>query len=244
MKQKLGQKAVLALLLAGMLAPGAYAVSNPTAAAESDGVVCVQTTEQNKIKTWQLDGTHNTKNGIMVDSLSAAMVIPDSGVNTTQLYRQVKTKSGTEYRKVDEYQENGEQHTIGLLDSSVKNGHWYRYRAAFVYPDGHMMFSKPIRGYYLSQAKITKVSSKTRGKATVSWKKNSKANSYVVIASTTPNWNGAVKKITVSGKKTSVVVSGLKAGKKHYFFVRSRKHTKEHNYLSAKSEAYSLRVRK
>lgn len=244
MKQKLGQKAVLALLLAGMLAPGAYAVSNPTAAAESDGVVCVQAKEQNKTKTWQLDGTRNTKDGIVVDSWSAAEIIPGSGVNTTQLYRQVKTKSGTEYHKVAEYQENGEQHTIGLLDRDVKNGHWYRYKAAFVYPDGHMMFSKPIRGYYLSQAKITKVSSKTRGKATVSWKKNSKANSYVVIASTTPNWNGMVKKITVSGKKTSAVVSGLKAGKKYYFFVRSGKHTKEHNYLSAKSEAYPLRVTK
>lgn len=96
MKQKLGQKAVLALLMAGMLAPGAYAVSNPTAAAESDGAVCVQAKEQNKPRTWQLDGTHNTKDGILVDSLSAAMVIPDSGVNTTQLYRQVKTASGTE----------------------------------------------------------------------------------------------------------------------------------------------------
>lgn len=241
MKQNIGQKAVLALLLAGMLAPGACAVSE--AAASTEGIAYVQANEPSEID-WQLDGARNTENGILVESMSAMMMIPDSGVDTTYLYRQEKTENGTEYRKISEYQENGMQHVIGLLDSDVKNGHWYRYKAAYVYPDGHLLFSKPIRTYCLSQAKITKVSSKKRGKATVSWKKNSKANSYVVIVSTTPNLTGTVKKLTVSGKKHSTVVSGLKPGKKYYFFARSRKHTKQRNYLSAKSEAYALRVKK
>lgn len=96
---------------------------------------------------------------------------------------------------------------------------------------------------------ISSLASSKAGKITVKWKKDKKADGYIIEYSRTPafdyNVKGSIKEVVVSkksiGKKT---ISGLKKGKKYYVRVRSYKNSGTSKVKGRWSKLKSIKVAK
>ena len=96
---------------------------------------------------------------------------------------------------------------------------------------------------------INKVTSPGKGQAKVTWKKFSKSklkyiDGFVVRYSRDPIMDVGVKKVTVSKKKTSVVIKKLKSKKKYYFTVQTyKKNKKGKKVYSYASKTKSVKIK-
>ena len=181
---------------------------------------------------------------------TATVVIQGIGKysGTTKVTFQIKKKSigNVSCGKVADRTYNGKSHWPGV---AVKDGKRVLVRGT----DYSLSHSKnkevgtatvTVRGIgnYTGTRKLTfrilpktvsgqKVSSKTRGKITVSWKKVAKSSGYQIQYGVKSSFSGA-KTVTVKSSSSSKVISGLKRGKTYYVRIRSYKNVNGKAYYS------------
>ncbi len=87
---------------------------------------------------------------------------------------------------------------------------------------GYSGYSGVVSGKTIPKTKITKIVSTSSKKQTISWKKTNGVDGYIIYQSTAKN--GKYKKIATikSANTTTYKISGLKAGTRYYYKVRTR----------------------
>ena len=95
-------------------------------------------------------------------------------VDYYEIYR--NTVNDTNYPKIDEVSD-----AISYIDDTVKAGTKYYYLVRPVFNDGTAgEYSKPISGVALGKTNLTKIKAKSGKKITLTWKKVSKAEGYLI----------------------------------------------------------------
>lgn len=116
---------------------------------------------------------------------------------STKYYDNKKLKSGkTYYYKVETYNYNGKK-------------------------KGYSGASEAVSGKTLAGTSITKIVPTSASKETISWKKIKEAKGYEIYQSTSKDGKYSKIKTISSNKTTSYKVTGLKAGTKYYYKVRT-----------------------
>ncbi|MDO5346406.1 MAG: transglutaminase domain-containing protein, partial [Lachnospiraceae bacterium] len=88
-----------------------------------------------------------------------------------------------------------------------------------------------------------KVTSKTRGKITVSWKRVAGSSGYQIQYALSSNFSGA-KSVTAKAGSSSKIISGLKRGKRYYVRIRSYRTVKGKKYYSSWCTKKKVTVKK
>lgn len=120
-----------------------------------------------------------------------------SGGSTTYYDDETVTTNKTYYYKIQAYNHN----------NGVK---------------GYSGYGKAVSGKTVKKTSITKIVSTSSTKQTITWKKVSGANGYVIYRSTKKNSGYKKIKTISSANTTSYKDSGLKAGTKYYYKVKTR----------------------
>ena len=95
-------------------------------------------------------------------------------VDYYEIYR--NTVNDTNYPKIDEVSD-----ATSYIDDTVKAGTKYYYLVRPVFNDGTAgEYSKPISGVALGKTNLTKIKAKSGKKITLTWKKVSKAEGYLI----------------------------------------------------------------
>ena len=193
--------------------------------------------------TWDVESVRNTKSGVLVSFDTAQRGEP---VKTLFCRTKGSKKEGT-YFVLDEWTDTTDVHDLhvnSFIDKTVKNGELWRYKIVRHFENETYDCSNVVTAYYLSQPNNVKITSKHRGKARVSWKKNKKTGGYEVLLSTSKNMSRCVKKRVSSRKTTQKYLSNLKPGKTYYVQVRSYKKIGTKTYYSAKSTVRKIVIAK
>lgn len=93
-----------------------------------------------------------------------------------------------------------------------------------------------------AKVKITAIENDKKGNITVCWKKVSKASKYQVQTAENEKFTKGKQSKTVSAKKKSVVISGLKIGKSYYVRARAYKTAKGKKYYGKWSSSEYIKV--
>lgn len=111
-------------------------------------------------------------------------------------------------------------------DATVKAGTAYYYKIqANNLNDGikgQSGYSKAVSGKTVKKTSITKIVSNSATRQTITWKKVSGANGYVIYYSTAKKGTYKKLKTIKSANTTSCKVSGLKPGTRYYYKIRTR----------------------
>ncbi len=91
---------------------------------------------------------------------------------------------------------------------------------------GYSGFSSSAYGKTIKKTSFTKIVSNSATSQTISWKKASGINGYVIYQSTSKNGKYKKIKTITSANTTSYKVTGLTAGTRYYYKVRTRKKEK------------------
>ena len=104
-------------------------------------------------------------------------------------------------------------------------------------------WSNTVYRYFHTTEKI-KLTSKSKGAFTMSWKNNPQATSYQVMFTTNKNGSGAANNINTVGKgKTSFTKSGLKSGTTYYVQIREVKKVGTTSYIGNMSVPVAVKVK-
>ena len=127
--------------------------------------------------------------------------------------------------------------------SGLTVGNLYEIRVRPYAAGAYGNWSPIVYRYFHTTAKI-RLSSKSKGTFTMSWKKNPKATSYQVMFTTNKNGTGAAKNInTVGANATSFTKTGLRSGVTYYVQVREIRKVGNTNYIGNISVPIAVRVR-
>lgn len=133
-------------------------------------------------------------------------------------------------------------------DATVKQNKNYYYKIqAYNYNDGvkgYSGYGSSSYGKTVKKTSITKIVSTSSTKQTISWKKVNEANGYVIYRSTSKNGPYTKIKTISSNKTTSYKDTGLKAGTKYYYKVRTRNKVNGKTGYGSDSAVKSARVGK
>lgn len=134
--------------------------------------------------------------------------------------------------------------TITYTDKATKtNGTKYTYKVVPYAATGDGT-SKTKTTYYLSRPAISKVTSTTAKKATVTWKKNAKTSGYQLRYSLKSDFKTGTKMVTVTSASTlKKVLSSLTSKKTYYVQLRSYKTVSGTKYYSAWSASKSIKIK-
>lgn len=134
--------------------------------------------------------------------------------------------------------------TITYTDKATKtNGTKYTYKVVPYAATGDGT-EKTKTTYYLSRPAISKVTSTTAKKATVTWKKNAKASGYQLRYSLKSDFKTGTKMVTVTSASTlKKVLSSLTSKKTYYVQLRSYKTVSGTKYYSAWSASKSIKIK-
>ena len=132
--------------------------------------------------------------------------------------------------------------TVKYVDKGANtNGAKYTFKVAAKAANGTSPLSTSIDTYKVARPKISSVQNTAAKKATVKWKKNSKATGYEIQYSLDKKFKSGVKKVTIKKKATvSKVIKSLKKGKTYYFRIRTYKKVA----YSAWSAVKKLKIKK
>jgi hypothetical protein len=164
-----------------------------------------------------------------------------SGAAGYIVYR--KTGSAKSWTKVATVKGNKK---VSYLDKKAKtNGTKYTYTVKAYY--GSSVSSANQTGktiYYVKGTSLTSAKNTASKKATVKWKKNTKATGYQIQYSTSSKFKSA-KSVTVKGSSSvSKTLSKLTKGKTYYVRIRSYKKAGSKTYYSAWSTSKKVKVSK
>ena len=134
--------------------------------------------------------------------------------------------------------------TLTYKDTGAKtNGTKYTYKVTAYAGTGTSTLSKTRTTYYVSRPAIATLTT-TKGKMTVTWKKNAKANGYQVQYSLKSDFSSGNKTVTVTSASTlKKVISSLTSGKTYYVRIRTYKTVSGTKYYSAWSAKKSIKVK-
>lgn len=115
-------------------------------------------------------------------------------------------------------------------DTSVKTNVTYYYKVqAYNHNQktkGYSGYGSAASGKTIKKTAITKIVSNSTTKQTISWKKVSGVDGYVIYQSTSKDGKYKKIKTITSANKTSYKVTKLKAGTRYYYKIRTRKKVK------------------
>ncbi|MDO4557235.1 MAG: fibronectin type III domain-containing protein [Lachnospiraceae bacterium] len=96
-----------------------------------------------------------------------------------------------------------------------------------------------------SGTSIVKMANLTKGKATITWKKNNYVSGYQIRYTVKSNFKSDVKVKTVSGKSSvKIILSNLKKGKKYYVQIRTYKIVGKMKSYSSWSKIKTVQIKK
>ena len=135
--------------------------------------------------------------------------------------------------------------STSYLNEGLTNGNKYTYYVKALNKSGQKgKISTKVVKYYLKRPVISDLTSKTAGKLTVKYGKNSKATGYSIRYSRTSDFE---KYTTVTVKDPATVsktIASLTKGKKYYVKVRAYKKVDDKTYYSAWSAYKSVTIKK
>ncbi len=178
-----------------------------------------------------ISSAKNTANGVKLTWKKSS--------NASGYYVYRKTGSGS-YKKIKTIKKKS---TVTYTDTSAKNGSTYTYKVV-AYSSNNKSSGATKKAVRVTKPSVKSLKSSSSKKATVKWKKNSKATGYQVQYSTSKSFSSK-KTVTVKGKsKSSKKLTKLTGGKKYYVRVRTYKTVSGKKYYSAWSSKKSVTVKK
>lgn len=134
------------------------------------------------------------------------------------------TSAGGKYKKVGKAKGGT---TAYFDDDTVKEKKTYYYMVQSYNHNndvkGYSGYGSPVSGQTIGKTSITKIESVSSTKQKISWKKASGVDGYVLYQSASKDGKYKKVKTITSAKTTSCKVSGLKAGTRYYYKIRTKK---------------------
>ena len=136
--------------------------------------------------------------------------------------------------------------TVTFSDTKANtNGKKYTYKVVAKATTGTSTLSRSRIMYRVARTAVSSLASRSGGKITVKWKRNSKANGYIVQYSKSKSFSSGNKTATIT-KNTLLnkTIGSLTKGKKYYVRVRCFKTVSGKKYYSAWSAVKAVTVKK
>ena len=135
--------------------------------------------------------------------------------------------------------------TVTFSDAKANtNGTKYTYKVVAKATTGTSTLSRSLTTYRVARTAISSLASGSAGKMTVKWKRNSKANGYVVQYSKSKTFSSGNKTATIT-KNTLLnkTIGSLTKGKKYYVRVRCFKTVSGKKYYSGWSAVKAVTIK-
>ena len=134
--------------------------------------------------------------------------------------------------------------TVTFTDTAANtNGAGYIYKVYAKAGSGVSTAYAKVTTYHMARPAISKLSSSDKGKASVTWNRNSKGSGYQIQYSTSSSYKSSKTAAVAKNSTVTKTVGSLRSGKVYYFRVRSYKTVSGVRYYSAWSATKKIRVK-